>query len=237
MKFKNLIMGAVLAVAAILPIASPPAVSAQSYIQESFLADGVTNVIVYSQSAFWTGYTGTNINGYISGIGTNVVLGTNAYYKNGVLLTNFNAFKSVVPLWVNRDGSIPSMAIGLYADSTNGWFTNRFQIRIAAVPFKPSYNYGSQNSSQPLIPTQPNHSLAANNIWTFTWDLTNTGNAFVLPGAGNTPVVYTMTTNVPTAFLQGAYGVTLLDIQPLFPGTNGNLRGLTLQGFAPNTQN
>ena len=52
-----------------------------------------------------------------------------------------------------------------------------------------------------------------------------------MTGTGTTPVI--ITTNLPTAFLQGNKAVRLLAVEWTNAGTNGAVTGLFLNGFKP----
>ena len=190
---------------------------AQNHQSQSFLNGFNLQVTATSTNT----YTGTNI--YAKGYSY-----TNAPYAytnslNGLVTSNYisvlvpnyvtnTAGVADVTLWANRDGTAPNANISAQLVGINAAFTNTATFKFAGIPvanLSPSYPPGL-----------------------FTNATINSQFSFSVTGNGTTPVV--ITTNLPTAFLQGNAGVRLLAVEWSNAGTNGAVTGLFLNGYKPN---
>lgn len=186
---------------------------AQTYQSKSFLA-GFNLQVSSTNGAAYIGtnsFGGTNI--YAKGY-TVTNSGTYPYVSSysATLVTNTSAIQDVA-LWADRDGSPPSANISVQLSGLNASFTNIFQLRFATIPAR------SASSSYPPGFFQP--ATSANGLFTFT-----------ITGNGTNAVV--LSTNLPTAILQGAQGLRLLEISSSNAGTNGTVAGIFLNGYTPN---
>jgi hypothetical protein len=120
---------------------------------------------------------------------------------------------SDVNLWANRDGTalIGNINVDMYG--MNGWFTNQVHFTFQTI------GGGGGNNG---IPANIADSTAQN-----TWE-------FMLTGNSSNHV--SLSTNIPTGFLQGARRLRLTVSTPaqgLQHGTNGWITGVWLNGYKP----
>ncbi len=128
-----------------------------------------------------------------------------------VLVTN-TAGIGDVQLWANRDGTAPSANISVQIHGVSSIFTNTGLFKFATIPVD------TRSANYPPGLFQPGTS--ANNLWSFS-----------VTGNGTNVVV--ISTNVPTALLQGNRGLRFLAVEWTNAGTNGFVDGAFLNGFTP----
>jgi len=207
---KVAIMAGVLAIATIPVLAQSPAYV--SAINGSFV------VIPFAASGTSTNYTtstATNIEYTKYWVQTN----TNTYpyqsYYSPVWAFG-NPFTDI-QLWANRDGTVPIVAFNITAMGpaiTNGLSTNILTVTLSTLNYQKGN--GGDASGVDRLPNLVNEPsvLTSGALNTFSFILTNTyatTNAVIAYGT-NAAVGYdliSMSTNLPTSFLQGALALRM----------------------------
>ena len=199
---KNIFLSAALLATMVSPVA------AQTPTYESFIngtqlilpwapaAGSTTNLFV---GATWNGNPLTNMVFVKSFYQTNST--TYPPVSGNAPLWTIGNGLSDVGLWVNRDGSVPSVAFNFVATDnaiTNGVSTNNIVITLTSYAY---YKGASVDGGLPGIYSQLN--TAAQNTWTFT--VTNTAASTNAAGYD----LWAISTNLPTSFLQGAFALSL----------------------------
>jgi hypothetical protein len=207
---KVAIMAGVLAIATIPVLAQSPAYV--SAINGSFV------VIPFAASGTSTNYTtstATNIEYTKYWVQTNTTTYPYQSYYSPVWAFG-NPFTDI-QLWANRDGTVPIVAFNITAMGpaiTNGLSTNILTVTLSTLNYQKGN--GGDASGVDRLPNLVNEPsvLTSGALNTFSFILTNTyatTNAVIAYGT-NAAVGYdliSMSTNLPTSFLQGALALRM----------------------------
>lgn len=168
---------------------------AQSFNTSSFLTGQdvlITNsqTVTYGQTAIYTKYGSTWGAGY----------STNATTPN---YTNTQAIIDL-PLWANRDGTVPVANVSIHLLGTDATGTNTLTFLFVGVPRGQGYSASTSSQNQWSV------AVAAN---------------------GTTDVI--LATNIPTANFQGCGAIRLKTVTSGAAGGTVQIRSVALNGFRP----